>query len=198
MAGLAVVVGRIMPVEEGLDELLAVQLVVVVGVVHLEVVELQLLVRHGGCVDGHLQMVLDVVPLTAQVRVVQHTLVVSTAVVAAPAMLLWHMLLWHVLLWRWLLELLLLGWCGWWRGLELLLLWLVLLWLLLVLLLLLLLLVLLRRDPWGLLVLLLRHPGGSSLVVLLLGPLRLLRLLLVLLLRHARGHALLGRGEVGR
>lgn len=70
---------------------------------HLEVVELQLLVRHGGSVNRHLQVVLDVVPFTVQISVVQHTLVVATAVVANPTMLLWHLLLWWWWRWWWLL-----------------------------------------------------------------------------------------------
>lgn len=42
-----------MPVDQGLDQLAAVQFVVIVGVVHLEVVELQLLLGHFAGVQGH-------------------------------------------------------------------------------------------------------------------------------------------------
>ena len=48
------------PVDEGLDELAAVQLVVAVGVVHLEVVELKLLLRHRRRVDRHVHVLLHV------------------------------------------------------------------------------------------------------------------------------------------
>ena len=46
--------------DERLDELAAVELVVAVGVVHLEVVELQLLLGHVARVDRHLHVVLHV------------------------------------------------------------------------------------------------------------------------------------------
>lgn len=49
-----------MPVDERLDELTAVQLVVPVGVVHLEVVELELLLRHVAGVDRHVHVLLHV------------------------------------------------------------------------------------------------------------------------------------------
>ena len=49
-----------MPVDERLDQLAAVQLVVAVGVVHLEVVELKLLLGHGRRVDGHVHVLLHV------------------------------------------------------------------------------------------------------------------------------------------
>lgn len=48
------------PVDQGLDQLAAVQLVVVVGVVHLEVVELQLLLGHFAGVQRHLHVLGDV------------------------------------------------------------------------------------------------------------------------------------------
>jgi len=48
LPGLGVVVGLVVPVDEGLDELQPVQLVVSVSVVHLEVVKLELLLRHLG------------------------------------------------------------------------------------------------------------------------------------------------------
>lgn len=191
MASFAFVVGRVMPVEEGFDELLAVQLVVVVCIVHLEVVELQLLVGHAGSIDGHLQVILDVVTLAAQVRVVQHALVVAASSV------------WLLLYLLRLLELLLLllrRLLRWWWWLELLLLWLlklllllILLWLLI--LLLLLLLVLLWGNTRGLLVLLRWHSWGARLVVTALlchlDSLGLLLLLLVLVGRHSGGYSLL-------
>ena len=46
------------PVDEGLDELAAVQLVVAVGVVHFEVVKLQLLLGHVARVNGDLHVFL--------------------------------------------------------------------------------------------------------------------------------------------
>ena len=46
------------PVNERLDELASVELVVPVRVVHLEVVELQLLLRHVARVDRHLHVLL--------------------------------------------------------------------------------------------------------------------------------------------
>ena len=49
-----------MPVYKTLDQLTTIQLVVAISVVHLEVVELQLLVRHLGGVHGHIQVFLHV------------------------------------------------------------------------------------------------------------------------------------------
>ena len=49
-----------MPVYEALDQLAPIQLVVPISVVHLEVVELQLLVRHLGGVHGDIQVLLHV------------------------------------------------------------------------------------------------------------------------------------------
>ena len=46
--------------DEGFDEFTAVQFVVAVGVVHLEVVELELLLRHVACVDRHIHVLLHV------------------------------------------------------------------------------------------------------------------------------------------
>lgn len=189
MASFAFMVSRVMPMEEGFDKLLAIQLVVVVCIMHLEVMELQLLVRHAGSVNGNLQVVLDVVTLTAQVRVVQYTLVV-----AASSMWL-H--LWLLLYLLRLLKLLLLRLLGRWWWLELLLLWLLKLLLLLILLwllILLLLLILLWGDTRGLLVLLGWHSWSTCLVVACLlrhlGSLGLL-LLLVLVARHSGGYSLL-------
>ena len=48
------------PMDERLDELAAVQLVVAVGVVHLEVVKLELLLRHVGGVDRNVHVLLHV------------------------------------------------------------------------------------------------------------------------------------------
>jgi len=48
---LGIVIGLVMPVDQRLDQLQSVQLVVTVSVVHLEVVELQLLLSHLGGVD---------------------------------------------------------------------------------------------------------------------------------------------------
>ena len=48
------------PVNEGLDELASVELVVAVSVVHLEVVELQLLLRHVRRVDGDVHVLFHV------------------------------------------------------------------------------------------------------------------------------------------
>ena len=49
-----------MPMDERLDEFAAVQLVVAVGVVHLEVVKLELLLRHVGGVDRNVHVLLHV------------------------------------------------------------------------------------------------------------------------------------------
>ncbi len=49
-----------MPVNERLDEFASVELVVAVCVVHLEVVELQLLLRHVGRVDWNVHVFLHV------------------------------------------------------------------------------------------------------------------------------------------
>lgn len=46
--------------DERLDQFAAVQLVVAISVVHLEVVKLQLLLGHVGGVDGHLHVLLHV------------------------------------------------------------------------------------------------------------------------------------------
>lgn len=46
--------------DQRLDQFAAVQLVVVVRVVHLEVVELQLSLGHLARIDGHLHVLLDV------------------------------------------------------------------------------------------------------------------------------------------
>lgn len=45
-----------MPVNQRFDQLTAVQLVIVVGIVHLEVVELQLLLGHLARIERHIQM----------------------------------------------------------------------------------------------------------------------------------------------
>jgi len=62
LPGLGVVVGLVVPVDEGLHELQPVQLVVSVSVVHLEVVKLELLLRHLGRVYM-LNMLLHVLSL---------------------------------------------------------------------------------------------------------------------------------------
>ncbi|MPC48967.1 hypothetical protein E2C01_042753 [Portunus trituberculatus] len=99
VASFSFMVGRVMPMEERFDEFLAIQLVVVICIMHLEVMELQLLVRHASSVNGHLQMVLDVVTLTTQVRVVQYTLVVASSSMSSMWLHLWLLL--YLL---WLLE----------------------------------------------------------------------------------------------
>lgn len=48
------------PMDQGLDQLASVQLVVVVGIVHLEIVELKLLVGHLAGVDGNFHVLGDV------------------------------------------------------------------------------------------------------------------------------------------
>jgi hypothetical protein len=48
-----------MPVNEGLDELTTVQFIIIIRIVHLEVVKLELLLRHLRRVDGNVHMVLD-------------------------------------------------------------------------------------------------------------------------------------------
>jgi hypothetical protein len=63
------------------DQLATIQFVVVVGVVHFEVVELQLLLRHFARIDvGHLHMLGNVVALTLQIARVQHAALMSTVV----------------------------------------------------------------------------------------------------------------------
>jgi len=73
--GLGVMVGLVVPVDQGLDKLQSVQLVVAVSVVHLEVVELELLLCHLGRINvlnvllhvlsllGYLLLVFDDSPL---------------------------------------------------------------------------------------------------------------------------------------
>lgn len=58
--------GITVPMYQALDELTPVQLVVVVGVVHLEVVELELLLRHLARVNRNVHVLLDV---TARVTI---------------------------------------------------------------------------------------------------------------------------------
>ena len=65
---------RVVPMEQGLDEFLAVQLIIVVRIVHLKVVELELLLTHPTGVQGHVQMVLNMSPFIVQILVVKHLL----------------------------------------------------------------------------------------------------------------------------
>lgn len=64
----------LVPVDERLDQLAAVQLVVVVRVVHFEVVELQLLFTHLAGVDRHFHVLGNVLLLVLDVVRVEHLL----------------------------------------------------------------------------------------------------------------------------
>jgi len=67
-----------MPVYETLDQLAPIQLVVPISVVHLEVVELQLLVRHLGGVHGHIQVLLHVLCFMSDILVKHPLLTMAT------------------------------------------------------------------------------------------------------------------------
>lgn len=69
-----VIVFGIVPVDERFDQLAPVQFVVVVRVVHLEVVELQLLFAHLAGVDRHIHVLGNVLLLVLNVVRVQHLL----------------------------------------------------------------------------------------------------------------------------
>lgn len=69
-----VIIFGIVPVDQGLDQLAAVQFVVVVRVVHLEVVELQLLFAHFARVDRDLHVLGNVLLLMLNVVRIQHLL----------------------------------------------------------------------------------------------------------------------------
>lgn len=69
-----VIIFGIVPVDQGLDQLAAVQFVVVVRVVHFEVVELQLLFAHFARVDRDLHVLGNVLLLMLNVVRIQHLL----------------------------------------------------------------------------------------------------------------------------
>lgn len=69
-----VIIFGIVPVDQGLDQLAAVQFVVVVRVVHLEVVELQLLFAHFARVNWDLHVLGNVLLLMLNVVRIQHLL----------------------------------------------------------------------------------------------------------------------------
>lgn len=69
-----VIIFGIVPVDQGLDQLAAVQFVVVVRVVHLEVVELQLLFAHFARVDRDFHVLGNVLLLMLNVVRIQHLL----------------------------------------------------------------------------------------------------------------------------
>lgn len=69
-----VIIFGIVPVDQGLDQLAAVQFVVVVRVVHLEVVELQLLFAHFARVDRDLHVLGNMLLLMLNVVRIQHLL----------------------------------------------------------------------------------------------------------------------------
>jgi hypothetical protein len=101
------------------DQLAPVQLVVIIGIVHLEVVELQLLLGHFARINvRHLHMLGNVVAFALQIAGVQHAAmmasVVTTVVVSARLLVMWLRRLLMVLLlllllvvlgWRWLMAL---------------------------------------------------------------------------------------------
>lgn len=74
VGGLVLVFTFLVPVDQGLDQLAAVQFVVVVRVVHLEVVELQLLFAHFARVDRDLHVLGNVLLLMLNVVRIQHLL----------------------------------------------------------------------------------------------------------------------------
>lgn len=69
-----VIIFGIVPMDQGLDQLAAVQFVVVVRVVHFEVVELQLLFAHFARVDRDLHVLGNVLLLMLNVVRIQHLL----------------------------------------------------------------------------------------------------------------------------
>lgn len=71
---MVVIIFGIVPVDQGLDQLAAVQFVVVVRVVHLEVVELQLLFAHFARVNWDLHVLGNVLLLMLNVVRIQHLL----------------------------------------------------------------------------------------------------------------------------
>lgn len=74
VGGLVLVFTFLVPVDQGLDQLAAVQFVVVVRVVHFEVVELQLLFAHFARVDRDLHVLGNVLLLMLNVVRIQHLL----------------------------------------------------------------------------------------------------------------------------
>jgi len=68
-----------MPVYETLDQLAPIQLVVTISVMHLEVVELQLLVGHLGGVHGNIQVLLHVLFLMSNILMKNFLLTMTTS-----------------------------------------------------------------------------------------------------------------------
>lgn len=92
-----------MPVDQRLDQLAAVEFVVVVRIVHLKVVELQLLLSHlAGVQVGEVQMFAQVLLFVLQIFPVQDLAGLPVPVSMTVPLLLWNLLvmllLWHLLL----------------------------------------------------------------------------------------------------